>query len=154
MEAINTRDRLVQAMIRCDVREFQRILSETDDLIGIIDTDNATSDQHAVFHELTLCIVGEDRLMLMMKHVETAFRSRYQEQWKDVLSNYLNIATKEDLRTPLHMATQNARMVRSHIETCAGVHRTGGRLGSEGYQWRHCDAHCSGTRVAVADCVL
>lgn len=64
-----------------------------------------------MFHELTLCIVGEDRLLVMLSHITAAFRMRYKENAAVVMKEYINEATSEDHRTPLHMATQNARMV-------------------------------------------
>lgn len=64
-----------------------------------------------MFHELTLCIVGEDRLLVMLNHITAAFRGRYKEKAAEVMKEYINEATFEDHRTPLHMATQNARMV-------------------------------------------
>ena len=42
MECGGVRDRLVQTMVRSDMREFQRILSEIEDLTSVRDSENAT----------------------------------------------------------------------------------------------------------------
>ena len=108
-EVADFKERLTQAMVTLNAQQFSELLlTRHPPLPTLLDRQGYTSTFHLVVHELSMCLINEDRVLEFFE----IFRMFFANEQGVYFQDYVNVQTKEDKRTALQIAVQNNRTVR------------------------------------------
>ena len=98
---------LVIALQTLDINSFKEILQHSEVDLSLLKDQNDSN----LFHEFSKSVIREKLLMDFMEIVISFFYKRYGEGTSERLRHLINVPTKDEFLTPLHLAVKHGKLV-------------------------------------------
>jgi hypothetical protein len=98
---------LVIALQTLDINSFKEILQNSEVDLSLLKDQNDSN----IFHEFSKSVIREKLLIEFLEIVISFFYKRYGEHTNDKLSCLVNVPTKDEFFTPLHLAVKYGKLV-------------------------------------------